>query len=56
MYYETGAVNIVEIPPARLAVRKFTGFVTEGEVSRQKDVLLSNLALDGIDIDVPHGA
>lgn len=54
--YATGAVNIVEIPPARLAVRKFTGFVTEGEVGRQKDVLLGNLALDGIDIDVPHGA
>jgi hypothetical protein len=54
--YDTGAVQIVDIPPARLAVRKFTGFVTEGEVSRQKDVLLNNLALDGIEIDVPHGA
>lgn len=54
--YDTGTVQIVDIPSARLAVRKFTGFVTEGEVSRQKDVLLSNLALDGIEIDVPHGA
>lgn len=55
-FNEQGAVKIVEIPPARLAVATFTGFVTEGEVKRQKDTLLSALNLDGVDIDVPHGA
>ena len=54
--YEAGAVEIVHIPPARLAVRRFTGFVTEGEVARQKDALLSQLEMDGVEIDVPHGA
>jgi anion-transporting ArsA/GET3 family ATPase len=54
--YEAGAVQIVDIPPARLAVRRFTGFVTEGEVARQKDTLLSQLEMDGVEIDVPHGA
>jgi hypothetical protein len=54
--YEAGAVQIVHIPSARLAVRRFTGFVTEGEVARQKDALLSQLQLDGVEIDVPHGA
>jgi hypothetical protein len=48
-------VKIQEIPPATLAVAKFTGFVTEGEVARQKDALLTSLAIDGIEIDVPHG-
>lgn len=55
-FNEKGAVSIVEVPPARLAVRRFTGFVTEGEVERQKDALLSSLAVDGIEVDVPHGA
>lgn len=50
------SVSIVEVPPARLAVRKFTGFVTDGEVARQKDVLLQALAMDGVGLDVPHGA
>lgn len=54
--YEAGAVQIVQIPSTRLAVRRFTGFVTEGEVARQKDTLLSQLQLDGVEIDVPHGA
>jgi len=54
--YEAGAVQIVDIPAARLAVRRFTGFVTEGEVARQKDALLSQLEMDGMEIDVPHGA
>jgi len=54
-FNEQGAVKIVEVPPARLAVAKFTGFVTEGEVSRQKDSLLSSLALDGVEVDTPHG-
>jgi hypothetical protein len=54
--YDTGSVQIVDISPARLAVRRFTGFVTEGEVARQKEVLLTSLALDGIEIDVPHGS
>jgi hypothetical protein len=30
--------------------------VTEGEVARQKDTLLSQLEMDGVEIDVPHGA
>lgn len=55
-FNERGAVKIVEVPPSRLAVAKFTGFVTEGEVSRQKDALLSALALDGVEVDAPHGA
>lgn len=54
--YEAGTVQIVDIPPARLAVRRFTGFVTEGEVARQKDALLSELEMDGVELDVPHGA
>mmetsp|Transcript_17647 Transcript_17647/g.25762 ORF Transcript_17647/g.25762 Transcript_17647/m.25762 type:complete len:472 (-) Transcript_17647:173-1588(-) len=54
-FNEQGAVKIVDVPPARLAVAKFTGFVTEGEVSRQKDSLLSSLALDGVEVDTPHG-
>lgn len=54
-FNEQGAVKIVDVPPARLAVAKFTGFVTEGEVSRQKDALLSSLAIDGVEVDTPHG-
>lgn len=54
-FNEQGAVKVVEVPSARLAVAKFTGFVTEGEVSRQKDALLSSLALDGEEVDTPHG-
>ena len=54
--FETGTVALVDIPPARLAVRQFTGFVTEGEIARQKDVLLQKLELDGWEIDVDHGA
>ncbi|CAB9508872.1 heme-binding-like protein At3g10130 [Seminavis robusta] len=53
--YESGAVTILDIPPARLAVKKFTGFVTEGEITRQKDALLSALSMDDIEIDVAHG-
>jgi hypothetical protein len=49
-------VEIVDVPPARLAVRKFTGFVTDGEVARQKDTLLQALEMDGVELDVPHGA
>jgi len=52
---EKGAVKLIDVPPAWLAVARFTGFVTDGEVSRQKDALLSALALDGVEIDVPHG-
>lgn len=52
---EQGAVKIVDVPPARLAVAQFPGFVTEGEVSRQKDALLSSLSLDGVEVDTPHG-
>jgi hypothetical protein len=55
-FNEQGVVKIVEVPPARLAVAKFTGFVTEGEVSRQKDALLSSLAMDGVEVDTPHGS
>lgn len=55
-FNEQGAVKIVEVPNARLAVATFTGFVTEGEVARQKDALLSVLAFDGVEVDAPHGA
>jgi len=51
-----GEVKIQEIPVATLAVAKFTGFVTEGEVARQKDALMTCLALDGVEIDVPHAS
>ena len=54
-FNEKGKVTITEVPASRLAVRRFTGFVTEGEVARQKDALLSSLAMDGIEVDVPHG-
>jgi hypothetical protein len=54
IFNEKGAVKVQEIPPATLAVQKFTGFVTEGEVERQKDALLTCLAIDGVEIDVPH--
>lgn len=53
--YETGSISIEEIPAARLAVRKFTGFCTSGEISRQKQTLLAALELDDIALDVPHG-
>lgn len=53
---EKDEVEIMEIPPARLAVRKFTGFATDGEVARQKDTLLQALEMDGVELDVAHGA
>lgn len=49
-------IEILEVPSALLAVRKFTGFVTDGEIARQKDTLLQALELDGVELDVPHGA
>jgi SOUL heme-binding protein len=51
----SASVEIQTLPPARLAVRKFPGFVTDGEVSRQKQALLTALELDGIELDVRHG-
>jgi len=56
IFNEKGAVKIQEIPAATLAVAKFTGFVTEGEVARQKDALMTCLTIDGIEIDVPHAS
>jgi hypothetical protein len=53
---ESDEVDIMEIPAARLAVRKFTGFATDGEIARQKDTLLQALEMDGVELDVPHGA
>ena len=50
------AVEIIEVPSALLAVRKFTGFVTDGEIARQKDTLLQALEMDGVELDVAHGA
>lgn len=55
-FNEQGVVRVVDVPAARLAVSKFTGFVTDGEVQRQKDALLSSLAIDGVEVDAPHGA
>eukprot|EP00980_Cylindrotheca_fusiformis_P008085 scaffold1722_cov120-Cylindrotheca_fusiformis.AAC.15 len=49
-------IEIFEVPSALLAVRKFTGFVTDGEIARQKDTLLQALEMDGVALDVPHGA
>lgn len=53
--YETDAVRLELIPAARLAVRRFTGFVTDGEVQLQKQALLAALELDDVELDVPHG-
>ena len=53
---QPGSISIQDIPPACLAVRRFSGFVTKGEVLRQKESLLAGLALDGIALDVPHGS
>ncbi|CAJ1955183.1 unnamed protein product [Cylindrotheca closterium] len=50
------SVEIIDIPSSLLAVRKFTGFVTEGEIARQKDALLQALEMDGVELDVAHGA
>lgn len=55
-YNERGTVEIVDIPPTRLACLQFPGFVTDGEVQRQKDKLLAQLDLDGVEIDVDHGS
>lgn len=55
-FNEKGAVEVVKVTPALLAVARFTGFTTDGEVSRQKDTLLAKLANDGVELDVPHGA
>jgi len=49
-------IEIVNVPAALLAVRKFTGFATDGEVARQKDTLLQALETDGVELDVAHGA
>ncbi len=49
-------LEIVQIPASLLAIRKFTGFVTDGEVARQKDTLLQALETDGVELDVAHGA
>eukprot|EP00977_Amphora_coffeiformis_P008317 scaffold1879_cov178-Amphora_coffeaeformis.AAC.6 len=54
--YETDRIFIQEIPPCRLAVRRFPGFATEGEIRRQKKALLTALELDQVELDVPHGA
>jgi len=48
-------IRIERIPAARLAVRRFGGFATAGEIARQKAALLAALQLDGQEIDVPHG-
>jgi len=55
-FNERMGVKLVTVPPARLAVATFPGFATDGEVTRQKDTLLTNLSIDGVEIDVPHGA
>ena len=55
-FNEKGVVTVCKVAPARLAVARFTGFVTDGEIARQKDALLAKLANDGVELDVPHGA
>lgn len=50
-------VDIKQIASSRLAVARFTGFVTDGEVERQKEALMDALKRDGVEIDsedVPH--
>jgi SOUL heme-binding protein len=52
----TSKIRLERLPAARLAVRRFTGFCTPGEILRQKEALLSALALDpNVEVDVPHG-
>mmetsp|Transcript_14569 Transcript_14569/g.40373 ORF Transcript_14569/g.40373 Transcript_14569/m.40373 type:complete len:500 (-) Transcript_14569:160-1659(-) len=53
-----GRIWIQSVPPARLAVRRFSGFATKGEVARQKQSLLASLSLDAdrVELDVPHGS
>lgn len=57
--YETGhKILIQKIPPCRLAVRRFTGFCTAGEIARQKESLLAALAFDQVELDgdcIAHG-
>ena len=48
-------IRLERIPPARLAVRRFGGFATHGEIARQKAQLLAALQLDHVELDVPHG-
>lgn len=49
-------IRIETIPAATLAVRKFTGFCIEGEIQRQKELLLNTLNSDEtVELDVPHG-
>merc|ERR1712194_514190 len=49
-------IEIVRVPAALLAIRNFAGFVTDGEVARQKDTLLQALEMDSVELDVAHGA
>lgn len=58
---QRGEVEVKEIASRRLAVARFTGFVTDGEVQRQKEALLAALEADGIEVDadpssstIPH--
>lgn len=55
--YEENKIRIERIPAARLAVRRFAGFATAGEIARQKEALLAAIALDSdqVELDVPHG-
>jgi hypothetical protein len=58
--YESGNNKIViqQIPPCRLAVRRFTGFCTAGEIARQKESLLAALSFDQVELDgdcIAHG-
>lgn len=48
-------VRLEQIPLQTLAVVEFTGFATAGEVARQKDVLVQQLAADGVEVAVEDG-
>lgn len=49
-------IRIETIQAATLAVRRFTGFCTEGEIQIQKENLLGILNNeDSVELDVPHG-
>lgn len=54
-YGERMEVSVISVPAVRVAVTTFPGFVTDGEVARQKDAMLAALSADGVEIDVPHG-
>ncbi|GMI29678.1 hypothetical protein TeGR_g3835 [Tetraparma gracilis] len=50
-----GGVSVLPVPAATLAVARFPGFATAGEVARRREALLAALAGDGVEADARHG-